>query len=291
MSVCVECKDPLVIEVHPDDSDSDIEMEGGAASSSAAAGAAGGVQTVPDDVLLNCGCHFHWQCLLSAYQITQCPSCSSSITTPDPETGSPQILVTYTNEGGVQKDLDILPLLSEESYLKAYPEERRARAFLEFCREGDFESVLQLLLDDEDEDEDEDVEEDEGEGVMDTDNKGKGRSHEGHEHTHTKMSPDALLRYQDPLQDNQSALHCAVLSQSREIAWLLLLLASTLPLTEFPAQVFQEAEVRGIMRAPNVEELVDIRTMRDTEGRSADDLAKVIGGVWRGWEGTGRLAI
>lgn len=52
---CAKCQNPLVLEVDYSD-DEDVSM--GAGSSSAAA--AQNTQTVPDDVALNCGCHFHW---------------------------------------------------------------------------------------------------------------------------------------------------------------------------------------------------------------------------------------
>ena len=175
----------------------------------------------------------------------------------------------------MQENLDILPLLTGESYLKAYPEDRKARAFLEFCREGDMSAVIAMLQDEDEDEDDEDMEEGEG---------------EGEKTERRKMGPDELLRYQDPIGDMQSALHAAVQAGSREVAWLLLLLASNLDLLQFPAEVFQEAEVLGVMRDV-VEDKVDIRSLRDSEGRSAEDLAKEIGGVWRGWEGTGRLSI
>lgn len=41
------------MEIEPDDEDEDVSMT---ASSSAAVE----IQTVPDDVELPCGCHFHW---------------------------------------------------------------------------------------------------------------------------------------------------------------------------------------------------------------------------------------
>lgn len=49
MAACKICDDPLVIEVDRDD-------EGEAGGSSSAANEA----TVPDDLELQCGCHFHW---------------------------------------------------------------------------------------------------------------------------------------------------------------------------------------------------------------------------------------
>ncbi|OCK79016.1 hypothetical protein K432DRAFT_394264 [Lepidopterella palustris CBS 459.81] len=268
MAVCAACQQPLVLEISAsDEEDSDVEMGGGCSASAAAP-----VTTnVPDDVHLNCGCHFHWQCLLDAYTLQTCPSCSSPISTISSETGTEQVLCNLHNEGGFQEQIDILPLLVEEGYLKAYPEERRARAFLEFCREGDVEGVVGILQDNgEDEDE---------ETIQTGDGEGQGRT--------------KLLTYQDPLGDMHSGLHAAVAGGSREVAWLLLLLASQLPLSEFPAVVFEEAGRLGVMREEQAlgDEMVDIRRLRDANGRTAEDLAAEMGGVWAGWVGTGRLAV
>jgi len=190
------------------------------------------------------------------------------------------VLCTLTNEGGTQPNLDILPLLTEESYLKAYPEDRKARAFLEFCREGDVSAVVELLqADDDDEDEEEEEDNDAMEDAAGTEEKRERRQID-------------LLRYQDPIGDMQSALHAAVAGGSREVAWLLLLLASQLPLSEFPALVFQEAGKLGVMRDDDeITRKVDIRTLRDADGRSAEDVAKEVGIIWNGWVGNGRLAI
>lgn len=161
--------------------------------------------------------------------------------------GVQQLLCNLNNEGGLQENLDILPLLTEESYLKAYPEDRRARAFLEFCREGDLQAIIDMIRPNNGE-EDED-EEDENEQL--------GRDID-------------VLRYQDPIGDMQSPLHAAVVGGSREVAWLLLLLASNLDLSEFPAQVFQEAAHVGIMRDDQAVQIkADIRSLRDSDGRSA----------------------
>lgn len=283
MAVCVSCNRPLVLEL---DSSEDEDHEMGGASSSGKAPAAA-PETVPDDVHLNCGCHFHWynsllpaqlltanisgsrDCLLTSYQITSCPSCSTHLVTSSPSNTS-QILCTLHNEGGLQENLDILPLLTEETYLKAYPEERKCRAFLEFCREGDVKAIVEMLQDDEEEDEDESMQDVQAESRT--------------------IGADELLRYQDPIGDMQSGLHAAVQAGSRDVAWLLLLLASNLDLLQFPPEVFQEAEVMGVMRG-DMEGKTDIRSLRDADGKLAEDLAREMGGVWTGWPGTGRLTI
>ncbi|KAH3919348.1 hypothetical protein HBI56_025560 [Parastagonospora nodorum] len=267
MSVCVACNNPLEIEIERDE---DEEYGNGASSSSKAPAAA--PETVPDDVQMNCGCHFHWDCLLEAYQTTECSNCGKNIAS-NSSTGAQQVLCNLNNEGGMQQDLDILPLLSEESYLKAYPEDRKCRAFLEFCREGDYKAIIDMLQDDEVDEDDEDEE------MGDSDQSGK-----------EEVGIDRMLRYQDPIGDMQSGLHAAVQAQSREVAWLLLLLASNYPLLEFPPEVFQEAESMGIMRGLT-EDKVDIRSLKDANGKTAEDIANEIGGVWNGWTGNGRLAI
>jgi cytochrome c551/c552 len=55
MATCVSCHQPLVLVVEPDEYE-DVEM-GGTSSGKAPAPEP---KTVPDDVQLNCGCHFHW---------------------------------------------------------------------------------------------------------------------------------------------------------------------------------------------------------------------------------------
>jgi hypothetical protein len=56
MAECVSCHQPLVLEVDISDDEGDVEM----GESSAAGASTSTPQTVPDDVHLNCGCHFHW---------------------------------------------------------------------------------------------------------------------------------------------------------------------------------------------------------------------------------------
>lgn len=206
---------------------------------------------------------------MDAYTITECPVCGQNIAS-SIATGEQQVLCNLFNEGGPQEGLDILPLLKEESYLRAYPEERKCRAFLEFCREGDIEAIVDLLNDDdEDDDEDEDEEMDMEEGIR------------------TVKSAD-VLRYQDPIGEMSSGLHIAVLNENVAVVWLLLFLASSLTLQQFPAETLQAAEQLGISR--NVQEgQVDIRALKDAEGSTAEALAARRGGVWTAWLGTGRL--
>lgn len=53
MTTCVTCDNPLVVEIEPDDDDEDVGMGGSSANATSK-------KTVPDDVHLSCGCHFHW---------------------------------------------------------------------------------------------------------------------------------------------------------------------------------------------------------------------------------------
>lgn len=183
-------------------------------------------------------------------------------------TQKPIVLCDLNNEGGKQENIDILPILTEESYLKAFPNERKARAFLEFCREGDFEAVLGVVQD-EDEDDDEDIEDEDIEpGGQQVD----------------------VLRYQDPIGDMQGPLHAAVEGGNPEIAWLLLFLASKLEVEDFPPELLQQASSIGLPYDSTSTGL-DIRTMRDARGRSAEDLAREQGPPWTTWLGTHRLTV
>lgn len=56
MSLCVSCDKPLEVEIEPEEEEE--ELEGQPSSSGKAPAAA--PETVPDDVELSCGCHFHW---------------------------------------------------------------------------------------------------------------------------------------------------------------------------------------------------------------------------------------
>ena len=264
-ATCAKCHDVLTHEI--DDSDTeDLQQP----------------STVPDDVELPCHHHFHWECLLDSYELSRCPACHAEITSHPAASSSssdahqPRILVNMNNEGGLQQNVDIFPILQEESYLRAYPEERKSRAFLEFCREGDHSAIVDLLKS--------------GEGDGDSDEE-MGDGDDRDPLSGPSKSAAEILRYQDPLGGMQSGLHAAAANGHREVAWLLLLLASELPQMEFPPLVFQEAAAMGIMREEQ-EGLTDIRSLRDANGRSAEDVAVQEGGVvWNGWIGNGRLSI
>ena len=269
MSTCAKCNNPLTVEISPD-SDSDIEMSASQPGDT--------TETFPDDVHLPCGCHFHWECLLDSYELSRCPNCSREIIT-SPASGSSaaagetqQILVDLNNEGGLQEQIDIFPILKEESYLRAYPEERKCRAFLEFCREGDHRAIVDLLKSCSEQPEDGEVDEMTDAAVA------------------SNKTADEILRYQDPIGEMASGLHAAAANGHREVAWLLILLASQFPGMDIPALVFQEAAALGVMREDQ-EGKVDIRSLRDAQGRTAEDVAKEVGVIWNGWIGNGRLAL
>lgn len=200
------------------------------------------------------------QCLLdesaSIAISLKCPHCDTFLpvnqpgaSTTNPFTqasSSAPILVQYTNEGGVQNDLDILPEITEEAYLESNPEARRAKAMHTMCLEGDTEGVMELLRD----------ASDEGADIGE------------------------LVRFQDPLADMKSALHIAVEADQESIVWLLLWLASALPTSDFPDPARATAEVMSINRlssAPNA----DIRGLRDGQDLSAEDIAQRSGTMSR----------
>ena len=158
----------------------------------------------------------------------------------------------------------MLPILTEESYLKAYPEERRCRAFLEFCGEGDVEAIVDLLNDG-------------GDGEEDEENPDQSAGY----------SRD-VLRYQDQIGSMGSGLHVAIQNQRVEVVWLLLLLASTLELDRFPAAILQAAQSLGIQREDQSGK-ADIRSLKDFQGMTAEQRAASTAGNWTEWLQLGRL--
>lgn len=206
------------------------------------------------------------QCLLDAYSMTECPNCGTNLISTT-KLGEQQLLCTLKNEGGLQENLDILPILTEESYLKAYPEERKSRAFLEFCGEGDIEAIVDLLDDQADDNDREDEEM--------TTTPGVGRSTD-------------VLRYQDQIGSMGTGLHVAIQNSRAAVVWLLLLLASTLEMSQFPRKVLEAAQNFGLSRADQSGK-ADIRTLKDAEGCTAVHLAIRVGGLWKEWLQSGRL--
>jgi hypothetical protein len=265
MSACAKCNNPLEVEISTDEEDEEMNT----------------TQTIPDDVLLPCGCHFHWECLLDSYELAKCPNCSRDIVSSPPagsssaSQGQQAIIVDLNNEGGMQRQIDIFPILKEESYLRAYPEERKCRAFLEFCRDGDYRAIADLLNSCNEQPDEDDIDVDE----MNETPAGSAKT------------PDEILRYQDTIGDMTSGLHAAVANGHREVAWMLLLLASEFPELDIPAEVYQEAAALGVMRDENQHDKIDIRSLQDSNGRTAEDIVKEVGVIWNGWIGNGRLAL
>lgn len=101
------------------------------------------------------------------------------------------------------------------------------------------------------------------------------------------MSPTDLLRYQDPLEGMKTGLHMALEKNQQEAVWLLLWLASSLPTGAFPEEVTEAAQVMNAGRS--TAEGTDIRSLRDEEYRTAEEVAASLGGVWAGLVGAGVL--
>ncbi|ETN39798.1 uncharacterized protein HMPREF1541_06024 [Cyphellophora europaea CBS 101466] len=247
--ICASCHDTLWLEIEPDSDDEDSKAPAKS-------------EAIPDDVELSCGCHYHWECFLEAYTITQCPNCSKDISSLS-ESGHQQVLCTIRNEGGIQEKFDILPSATEEAYLRAYPEERRAHAYLQFCREGDVDAIIHMIQDtDEDEDDADEV--------------------------HDQPDTD-FLTYTGTFEGIEgSGLHVAIRYGREDVAWLLLALASTLDWSQFPAQVLEAMTSLGLSREDRVKG-IDIRNVNDSEGRSPKTLAEQLGGPWKAWIDSGRL--
>ncbi|PHH85482.1 hypothetical protein CDD83_347 [Cordyceps sp. RAO-2017] len=250
MSLCKACDGPLTLGVGDDEDESPTE-------------------TVPDDLELGCGCHFHWECLMeeaSAVALSlKCPGCETflpaneagpSSTNPFlPTPSATPILARYSNEGGTQERLDILPSLTEEAYVQNNPEARPARALHVMCAEGDVAGIVELLRDVEGE-------------VSDL---------------------ASLVRYQDPLAGLKSGLHVAVDSGQEEAVWLLLWLSSTLPTGSFPQPARDLAESVGLGRLP-VQAESDVRILRDSRGQTAEDVARQKARQWAAVLASGVLA-
>ncbi len=249
MATCEVCRDPLAIEVDAEDSGD----EG---------------QTVPDDLELTCGCHFHWQCFLDqSPQVAlslKCPSCATYLPTNQPgpsttnsllpSTPGAAILTRYSNEGGTEENLDILPTVTEEAFLASNPEARPARALHLMAAEGDVSGIVDLLQDAERPAE----EEEEG----------------------PRLNAKQLFLWKDPLNGGKSIIHVAIESQQEEVFWLALWLSSATPGQLFPAAVVQAAQAMGLNRLPVSSAAEDVRFVKDNSGLKAEDLCKRAGSGW-----------
>lgn len=249
-STCKVCNESLLVPFP----DSDDEGAAGPSNSTA--------DTIPDDLLFPCGCHYHWQCALDqashiAVHLT-CPSCDAYLPTNQPGPSvtnpvfhttqhSPSILCRYASDGGVEENYDILPVLTEEAYLEAHPSERRSRAFLTLCGEGDVPAAVELLRD----------------AAADGDD------------------VRAVVLYRDALAGGRTALHLALEKGREDAVWLLLYLASPrLPAEAFPEEALAVAASLGVDRMPLAAGGEDIVSARDDEGRSAEDYAVAMAPLW-----------
>ena len=190
----------------------------------------------------------------------QCPACKSpAASNPSGPTVTNQflhtapagvILARYTNEGGVQDPLDILPALTEEAYLAENPSARRARAMLTMCAEGDIEDIVDVL---------------------------RAAREESSQQEKSDMD---LLCYQDELSDMKSPLHVAIDNSQEEVVWLLLWLGSHLSTDIFPVPARDAAGAMGLERPPGGMASTDIRTLKDGQGRTAKDLLRGSDEAW-----------
>lgn len=85
-----------------------------------------------------------------------------------------------------------------------------------------------------------------------------------------------------------SGLHVAIRYQQQEVAWLLLALGSQLEWSKFPPVVLQAMQSLGLEKQDRKAQS-DIRSIRDSSGRTPADLAKEVGSVWMEWLNEGRL--
>ncbi len=101
------------------------------------------------------------------------------------------------------------------------------------------------------------------------------------------MSPTDLLRYQDPLDGGKTGLHVTLEKGQQEAVWLLLWLASGLPMQAFPKEIVHAAEQMEAGR--ETAQGTDIRTLRDEEDRTGEDVARDMGNTFASLLGAGIL--
>jgi hypothetical protein len=191
--------------------------------------------------------------------VTECPECSKPLSSLNAQ-GEQQVLCTVRNEGGVQEKFDILPSATDEAYLRTYPEERIGHAYLDFCRTGDIDALLHLI-------------------------------HGGNSDEEIEGSPESIdiLRYTGSFEGiDGSGLHVAIRNNQQQVAWLLLVLASSLDWSHFPPMILHAMESMMLTKDDRRAQ-PDIRSLKDSEGRTAADVAREKGGAWSDWIKSGRL--
>ncbi|KAL2887931.1 Zinc finger, RING/FYVE/PHD-type [Ceratocystis lukuohia] len=157
----------------------------------------------------------------------------------------PSIMAVYLNEGGLDPALDLGPLLAEEAFFSINPLARRAKALHLMAIEGDVAGLLDMVRD------------------LSSD-----------ESFATQMGP--LLRFQDPLNGGRSALHLAVENSNEDVSWMLLWVASALGVETFPQFLVSIAHELGLGRLEITSQQEDIRSLRDSTGRTPEDIAREI---------------
>jgi hypothetical protein len=199
------------------------------------------------------------ECFLEAYTVTECPNCSKSLSSLNAK-GEQQVLCTVRNEGGEQVDFNILPSATDEAYLRTYPEERKGHAYLDFCRMGDIDALVHLVKD----------------ASTEEDSEGSQGSLD-------------ILRYTGSFEGIEgSGLHVAIRNNQQEVAWLMLVLGSSLNWSEFPPVVLQAMESMGLSKEDRSAE-PDIRTLKESEGKTAAAVANEAGGIWLDWSKSSRF--
>ncbi len=98
-----------------------------------------------------------------------------------------------------------------------------------------------------------------------------------------------LLRYSGTFEGIEgTGLHVAIRYGREEVAWLLLILASSLDWSKYPPLVLQAMESLGLNKEDR-QPGVDIRTIKDPSGRTPKAVAQELGGVWDSWISAGRF--
>ncbi|KAH7101928.1 ankyrin [Auriculariales sp. MPI-PUGE-AT-0066] len=140
---CSLCTDPLLSFSDPGESE-DLQLENEMQIDSG---------LVLDDVELECGHHYHWQCVLDYAEengpdAAACAVCAIPLYQGvghgnDGEEG--QFLVIVRNEGGETPDFDLGAEIAHQRFLAANPRIARAETFLSLVEQGDADAAEAFL--------------------------------------------------------------------------------------------------------------------------------------------------